>query len=65
MENCIENRSSRVSPHLQNLPSDTVAMIKLPVSIRRMTALCEMFRDPGHRIHQDGEWIVVTKGGRP
>lgn len=47
-----------------DLPENTVAMLRLPVPLAQMTALCEMFRDPSYNLHQSGDWIVVTKGGR-
>ena len=47
------------------LPENTVALVRLPIPIRRLTELCEMFNGPDYRIHQQDEWIVVTekKGG--
>jgi len=49
----------------ENLPAETVALIKLPIPVGKMTAVCELFREPEMRIHQDGVWLVVTKGGKP
>lgn len=49
----------------EKLPAETVALIKLPIPIRKMTALCELFREPEMHIHQQDDWLVVTKGGRP
>jgi hypothetical protein len=47
-------------------PASTVALFKLPIPLRKMTALCEMFREGGYEISQMHEWIVVLKeGGRP
>lgn len=44
-----------------DLPETTVAVMRLPVPLAQMTALCEMFRDPSYNLHQSGDWIVVTK----
>lgn len=51
----------------EKLPDNTVALVRLPISIQRMTALCELYREPAHHVSQQGDWIVVTKeeGGRP
>ena len=67
MENCNQNRSGRLSPTLtipENLPAETLALIRLPIPVGKMTAVCELFEDAGTRIHQDGVWLVVTKGGK-
>lgn len=45
------------------IKSDTVAICRLPLSIPRMTNLCEMFREPVHNIYQQHDWIVVCKEG--
>jgi hypothetical protein len=39
---------------------DAVAMVRLPISVERMTALCQMFLDPCYRITQQGDWIIVS-----
>lgn len=50
----------------EKLPDNTVALIRLPIPIRQITALCAMFPGPEMHIHQDGGWMVVTKeGGQP
>jgi hypothetical protein len=42
------------------LPSDAVALFRMPVSIRQMTEICEIYRH-GHEVSQVGDWLVVTK----
>lgn len=39
---------------------NAVAMVRLPISVERMTALCQMFLDPCYRLTQQGEWIIVS-----
>jgi hypothetical protein len=41
------------------IPSDAVAMFRLPLTVRRMTEICEIYRH-GHRVSQLGDWLVVT-----
>ena len=42
------------------IPSDAVALFRLPVGIRQMTEICEIYRH-GHEVSQVGDWLVVTK----
>lgn len=42
------------------MPSNAVALFRLPLSIPQITALCDAF-PVGHVISQIGEWIVITR----
>lgn len=46
---------------IPKLSDDVVAVFRLPVPVDLITAICRMFSDKAHRLHQEGGWIVVTK----
>jgi hypothetical protein len=70
MDPCIQIPKSRVSPTLKipaDCPESTIALIRLPVPVPQISALCKAFPGKDVVMHQSGEWIVISrrKGGRP
>jgi hypothetical protein len=51
---------------LAELPENTVAAFRLPLSVQRISDIFRMFIGVNYHVAQVGDWIVVTKeGGRP
>ena len=41
------------------IPSNVVAMFRLPLSVKQLSAICDLYAPSGKLIEQHGEWVMV------